>query len=356
MDSITQAALGGALGGAVLGHRFGRGAVIAGALLGTLPDMDVLIDYGDAVANFSQHRGFSHSLLVLAPLAVVLAALLSRRRRGVSFRRWLTFTGAILITHPLLDAFTTYGTQLLWPLAPPVAWHSIFIIDPLYTLPLLVAVIIALVRPPAVRALSLGLVLSSLYLAWSLAAQQWVDHRVHQALAGTGYQTAPRLVQPMPFSTLLWRATVLHREERLEIVTGLLDKERPLHIERFPRNANLVASAKQLDDGRRLEWFTRGFLDYRIDDGRLVATDIRLGVPGAHPFQFVIAEAKGAPHNLAWQAVRSSRLARPMINEGAWPALFRRTLALSPVLCLHELELASSGAACEKVLPPLGSP
>ena len=59
MDSITQAALGGALGGAVLGRRFGRGAVIAGALLGTLPDMDVLIDYGDAVANFSQLQSWS---------------------------------------------------------------------------------------------------------------------------------------------------------------------------------------------------------------------------------------------------------------------------------------------------------
>ena len=236
-----------------------------------------------------------------------------------------------------------------------MAWHTIFIIDPLYTLPLLVAVIIVLVRPPAIRALTVGLALSSLYLAWSLAAQQWVDHRVHQALAGTGYQTAPRMVQPMPFSTLLWRATVLHREERLEIVTGLLDGDVPLHIEGFPRDANLVASAKQLDDGRRLEWFTGGFLDYRLEDGRLVATDIRLGVPGAHPFQFVIAEAQGGPDNLAWQAVRSTRLARPMVNEDAWPALFRRTLGLSPVLCLRELKLASSGAACEGTLPPLGS-
>ncbi len=356
MDSITQAALGGALGGAVLGRRFGRAAVAGGALLGTLPDMDVLIDYGDAVANFSQHRGFSHSLLVLVPLAVLLAAMLSRWRRDVSFRRWLVFTGAILVTHPLLDAFTTYGTQLLWPLGPPVAWSSIFIIDPLYTLPLLVAVLIALIRPPAPRALAVGLVLSSTYLAWSLAAQQWVDHRVQEALAGTGYQKAQRLVQPMPFSTLLWRATVLHREERLEIVTGLLDGNGPLHIERFPRNDNLVASAKQLDDGRRLEWFTGGFLDYRVDEGRLVATDIRLGVPGAHPFQFVIARTDGAPANPRWQPVRSTRLPRPMINEDAWPALWRRTLALSPVLCLHELKLVSSGTACEGTLPPLGSP
>lgn len=352
MDSITQAALGGALGGAVLGRRFGRVAVAGGALLGTLPDMDVLIDYGDAVANFSQHRGFSHSLLVLVPLAVLLAVALSRWQRAVSLHRWLLFTGAILVTHPLLDAFTTYGTQLLWPLGPPVAWSSIFIIDPLYTLPLLAAVIIALIRPPAPRALVVGLLLSTQYLGWSLAAQQWVDHRVQQALAGTGYQHAARLVQPMPFSTLLWRATVLGREERLEIVTGLLDGDRPLHIERFPRDANLVASAKQLNDGRRLEWFTDGFLDYRVDSQRLVATDIRLGVPGAHPFQFVIAEAEGVPDNRAWRAVRSTRLARPMVNADVWPALWRRTFALSPVLCLHSLKLASSDGACEGVVAP----
>ena len=60
----------------------------------------------------------------------------------------------------------------------------------------------------------------------------------------------------------------------------------------------------------------------------------------------------GAPR---LKAVRSTRLARPMVNEDAWPALFRRTLGLSPVLCLRELKLASSGAACEGTLPPLGS-
>lgn len=361
MDSITQVVLGGALGGAVLGRRLGRAAVVGGALLGTLPDMDVLIDYGDAVANFSQHRGFSHSLLVLAPLAVLLAAILDgwhKRRDGdaVPFGRWLLFTGSVLLTHPMLDAFTTYGTQLLWPLGPPVAWTSIFIIDPLYTLPLLVAVLIALIRPPASRALSVGLALSSLYLAWSLVAQQWVDHRVQQALAGTSYQTAPRLVQPMPFSTVLWRVTVLDRSERLEIVTGLLDGDGPLHIERFPRDANLVAAAKQLADGRRLEWFTGGFLDYRLDQGRLVATDIRLGVPGAHPFQFVIAESQGEPDNLDWRAVRSTRLARPMVNQDAWPALWRRTFTLSPVLCLHSLTLASSSGECEALRPAISPP
>ncbi len=209
MDSLSQAVLGASVGGAVLARPLGRRALLGGALLGTLPDLDVLIDYGDAVANFTEHRGFSHSLLVLLPVSLLLAWLLQRWRPAISLWRWWAFTGLCLLTHPLLDAFTTYGTRLFWPLGDPVAISSIFIIDPLYTLPLLVAVIVALARPPAMTALATGLTLSSLYLCWSLVAQQWMTQRVMPTLAQRGLSEAPRLVQPMPFSTLLWRVTVL---------------------------------------------------------------------------------------------------------------------------------------------------
>ena len=209
MDSLSQAVLGASVGGAVLSRPLGRRALLGGALLGTLPDLDVLIDYGDAVANFTEHRGFSHSLLVLLPVSLVLALCLSRWQTQIPLRRWWLFTGLCLITHPLLDAFTTYGTQLFWPLGDPVAISSVFIIDPLYTLPMLVAVIVALARPPAMAALATGLTLSSLYLCWSLVAQQWMTQRVMPTLAQRGLSEAPRLVQPMPFSTLLWRVTVL---------------------------------------------------------------------------------------------------------------------------------------------------
>lgn len=73
MDSLSQVVLGASVGGAVMGRTLGRSALLSGALLGTLPDLDVLIDYGDAVANFTEHRGFSHSLLVLLPASLLLA-------------------------------------------------------------------------------------------------------------------------------------------------------------------------------------------------------------------------------------------------------------------------------------------
>ena len=347
MDSLSQAVLGASVGGAVLARPLGRRALLGGALLGTLPDLDVLIDYGDAVANFTEHRGFSHSLLVLLPVSLLLAWLLQRWRPAISLWRWWAFTGLCLLTHPLLDAFTTYGTRLFWPLGDPVAISSIFIIDPLYTLPLLVAVIVALARPPAMTALATGLTLSSLYLFWSLVAQQWMTQRVMPTLAQRGLSEAPRLVQPMPFSTLLWRVTVLGEQQRLEIVTGVLDNGDALTVETFPRSPQDYAEAMQVPAGRKLAWFTRGFMDVEAGPDQLLATDIRLGVPGLHPFQFVLAEQEDG----AWKALPSHKLPRPMANPQAWPALLDRTLARQPILCLTTLEALPAGSPCPSVMP-----
>ncbi|WP_404365384.1 metal-dependent hydrolase [Marinobacter sp.] len=345
MDSITQAALGAALGGAVAGSVLGRKALLTGALLGTLPDMDVVLDYGSAVANFTQHRGFSHSLLILVPLAFALAWLGHRWRPDLSQPRWLAFTGLILITHPLLDCLTTYGTQIFWPFGAPVALSSVFIIDPLYTLPLALAILFALWRPRLTGALGLGLLVSTLYLGWSLAAQQMISARVAPALAAEGLSDAPRLIQPMPLTTVLWRITVMAPEERLEIVTGFLDDEDvPLNIERFPRNRELEEAAAGLEEAQRLIWFTGGFLAWHRQDGRLAATDIRLGVPGAHPFTFVLAEQ--GPQDTGWQPVTSYKTDRTPMRSGLFTALWKRITGASPVICLATLETGPVGLSC----------
>lgn len=347
MDSITQAALGAALGSAVAGRTLGRSAILGGALLGTLPDMDVLIDYGSAVANFTQHRGFSHSLLILTPLAAVLAWLFHRWRPVLSYQRWLAFTLLILLTHPLLDAFTTYGTQLFWPFGPPVAINSIFIIDPLYTLPMLFAVIWTLWRPDQIKAARTGLAVSTLYLGWTLFAQHAISQKVEATLAAEGLGDAPILVQPMPLNTLLWRVTVRAADERLEIVTGFLDGDIPLSVERFPHHPELAEATMGLPEGRRLIWFTRGFLAYSISDRQLAVTDIRLGVPGAHPFTFILAEAVETDSDtVQWLPVTSYQNPRPTIRAGLFTALWERASGRAPILCLATLETRQLGDHC----------
>ena len=342
MDSITQVALGASIAGAVAGKTLGRSALLIGGVLGTLPDLDVVIDYGSAVANFTQHRGFSHSLFVLAPVALLLAWLLWRWKPQLAFRRWLLLTGLVLLTHPILDAFTTYGTQLFWPFGGPVAINSIFIIDPMYTLPLLAGCILFLIRPPAPRAIVVGLTLSTLYLGWTLAAQQIITNRVTPALADAGMENARLMVQPMPFTTVLWRATAMNDERRVEIVTGFLDGDQPLNLETFPRDPQLANAVAGLPEVQRLEWFTGGFLDYASDGKQVTATDIRLGLPGAHPFTFVIARNNGG----RFLPMTSTRLPRPAVDGQAAAQLWARVTGKSKVLCLATLSTPAPGQSC----------
>ena len=74
MDSVTQMALGAAIADATVGRRYGNRALLAGVLLGTLPDLDVLVPFDGAVANFTYHRSFSHSFLVLTLISAVACA------------------------------------------------------------------------------------------------------------------------------------------------------------------------------------------------------------------------------------------------------------------------------------------
>ena len=316
MDSITQVVLGAAIGAAIAPAGQRRKALLVGAALGTLPDLDVVIDYGDAVANFTYHRGFSHSLFVLPPVALLLW--LALRRWWAPVRdaplRWLAIIGLALITHPLLDAHTAYGTQLLWPLeSPPVMWATLFIIDPLFTLPILIAVVIAAARPAkrwsgsAVRA---ALLLSTLYLGWSWAAQSIVARHTGDALVERGLAGAPVFVTPTPFNTLLWRVVVLTEEGYLEGFDSLLIDDGPIDFSAYTSDRDSLLEADTVWAVSRLRWFSNDFVKASVVDDRLLITDLRMGQEPVYVFTHVVA-ARGNPH---WEAV-STELISPAIDE-----------------------------------------
>ncbi len=299
MDSLSQAVLGASVAGAIApaGHR-GK-AMLLGAGLGTLPDLDVFIDFGGAVENFTYHRGFSHSLLVLAPFSVLLWLLLQRWWAPVREAplRWLCAIGLTLLTHPLLDAHTAYGTQLFWPLpVPPTSWATLFIIDPLYTLPLLVGVLVAAFRRRvAGTALRVGLVLSTLYVGWSWVAQATVSRNVEDALASMQLQDAPVFMTPTPLNTLLWRVVVMTDDGYLEGFDSLLIDE---GVMRFTAHASAVDAMNIAGDVwavERLRWFARDFVKASVENDKLVISDLRMGQEPVYVFSHVVA-ARGNPH------------------------------------------------------------
>lgn len=302
MDSLSQIVLGGALAAAIApaGHR--RAALLAGAALGTLPDLDgipLALLFDDPVVRMTWHRSLSHSLFVL-PLVATLIWWLFKRRRGrvaESPVRWFFAMQTALITHPLLDAFTVYGTQLWWPLkTPPTMWSSVFIIDPMYTLWLLIACVVAWrarERAIAQRALVAGLVLSTAYLGWSLVAKARIDRAADEALAAIGLHDAPRFSVPMPFNTLLWRVVAMTPE-------GYVEGERSLVADRgamrFVARPSDVAALREVADYgavARLRWFNSGFMKAQERDGTLVVSDLRMGQEPDYIFNFAVAERNG---------------------------------------------------------------
>jgi inner membrane protein len=307
MDSLTQLVLGAGVAGAVAptGHR--RKALLAGAALGTLPDLDVLIDYGGAVENFTYHRGFSHSLIVLAPFAVLLWLVLKKYWAPVRAAplRWLAAIGLVLLTHPLLDAHTAYGTQLLWPLeVPPVMWATLFIIDPLFTLPLLAAVVATAFRPArgwSTPLLSGALAISTAYLAWSWLAQSMVHRHAVQELRAMNLQAAPIFITPTPFNTVLWRIVVLAEDGHLEGFDSLLLDEPSIGFKHYPSDRDALHAAGDIWAVARLRWFAHDFVQAEVRDGRLLLSDLRMGQGEDFVFTHAVAEG-GNPH---WREIPS---------------------------------------------------
>jgi inner membrane protein len=337
MDSLTHIALGASIAGTMLGRAHGRKAYVAGAILATLPDLDVFIHYGDPVTAMVSHRGFSHSLLTLTVLAALLAWLFRRwRPSALSRGAWLFATIWItLVTHPLLDAFTSYGTQLFWPWRPvPADWSSLFIIDPFFTLPPLVALaagLIAGATPRSLRIAHWALALCVAYLALSVAAKTAMEHRVRDQLRHQGVVVQNMFSTPEPFSILLWRVLARTPDDHvIEAVTGVLDT-RPAETLRQPLGTALLRGLPDIPALDALRWQTGDWVRYDAVGNQLIATDLRMGLAaGLYSFRFVVAQRDNGGH---WQAVPPRRR-RSSHGWASLPVVLRRIWREDPPLPL----------------------
>lgn len=151
MDPITQGVLGASLSQSVSNKKHLVVAGTCGVVAGMAPDLDVLIrSQNDPLLFLEFHRHFTHSLLFI-PLGSLLCALILypcfTRKRGLSFiQTWLYCTLGYA-THGLLDACTSYGTELLWPITRErYAWNIVSVVDPLFTLPIVILLLIAVLK------------------------------------------------------------------------------------------------------------------------------------------------------------------------------------------------------------------
>ncbi len=297
MDSVTQFAFGASIGEAALGRKIGNRAALAGGIVATLPDLDSFIPYDDAVATFTYHRSGTHSLFVLAaasPLITWLALKLQPKFR--EFRKetfQLVFLA--LFTHPLLDAFTVYGTQLFWPITNyPVSGSTIFIVDPLYTIWLLIGCISAMLisrdKITGHRLNYAGLALSSIYLSWTVAAKLIVDNRAEQLLNDENIAFHQLMSTPAPFTSFTWRLIGKNREGYFDAFIDVFGEDQPVIINQRPSEEHLLVGLRDHWPVTRLLDFTHGYYSVSRRGDDILITDLRMGLESNYVFVFQVAK------------------------------------------------------------------
>ena len=264
MDSITQAALGAAIGQEVLGKKIGNKGAVLGAIIATIPDLDIILfPFLSSLERLSMHRGFSHSILFSVLFSFILAWLLSKRKwmKEVSYCRSVIFSFLCLFTHIILDAFTSYGTLLYLPFSDDrVGFDSINVVDPVYTVPLLIGLLCTLWfyrKSTASKKFNrIGLVFSTLYLFSTLLIKSYANDHFISALATNDIQYTNLTSQPVGVASMRWYA-VATSNDGIYIGDYSFKDQNDISFTFFPFNDHFLQGIdSHLVD--RMKWFAKG--------------------------------------------------------------------------------------------------
>ena len=269
MDSLTQIVLGAACGEAVLGKKIGNKALLFGAIGGTIPDLDVFIGplfYKNEIDAMLFHRGFMHSIVFSVLAAFVLGWLVhklydrGKRLHTTTQKDWIKLFFCSLITHPILDCFTPYGTQLFAPFSNyRVAFNNIAVADPLYTVPFLLCLIILMFfnRQNNKRRLwlKLGIGFSSVYMLFTIFNKLYIDNVFKSSLVDKGISYERFSVQPSILNNVLWYGIAETEENYYVGFYSLFDiSNRFSDWEAIPKKREL--SKTKYKDLKDLTWFS----------------------------------------------------------------------------------------------------
>lgn len=284
MDSLTQITTGALIGEKTLGHKMGNQAGLWGAIIGTIPDLDVfLAPFFDPVENLFVHRGISHSLLFCLLLAPLLGWMLKGiyKHREPGFYQWSLYSLWILLGAVFIDYLTTYGASIFWPFSDyRIELSTMAIVDVFFTLPLITAVIIILASPKhsglRIRVKNGAFYFAIIYLLLSGV------HKFHQqasfshALKEQGLSYERLRTQPMPMTNFLWMGLAETQHGYWLGYHSLFDSQKP-SFEFIPRNQQLLKPYRENVKISRLVGFTKNYYTLSQQDSKLLLHDLRFG-------------------------------------------------------------------------------
>jgi inner membrane protein len=292
MDSITQVTLGAAIGDMVGGKDAGKKGMLWGGIAGLIPDLDIIFQplYRQS-EYFLFHRGISHSMLftvLLAPL-LALTAYYIHRNTKVTYNRWWLIAFLGLFTHPLLDIMTVYGTGFYEPFSNArLSLATINIVDPLYTLPLLIPLIIRMVRKNTSdvgKLVRTGFIVGQVYLSLTMLNSWYMTNLFEDNLAAQNVHYEKILAAPTLLNNVLWYGVAVNDTSAWFGFHSHLDGDTHVTFKRVPRNTHLAQKVDQFDM-ENLKRFSKGFYLLKETDEGIVWTDMRFGFTDMNTFVF----------------------------------------------------------------------
>jgi inner membrane protein len=280
--------------------------MLYGAIAGTIPDLDVLSSFfTDTVSALEIHRGITHSVFFSVVFAPILAFIVTRFEKYKNIKDWSWLFFWAFITHPILDAQTTWGTQLFWPIDIRLAFKNVFVVDPLYTVPFLVFLILAMCQKKESKKRRVynnwGLIISSSYLMLTLVLKGISYQTFTKELAAQNIKYTEIKTKPSPLNTILWTANVATENAYLIVHSSFLDKN-PIAFSSYPKNHYLLGDLVNHPKVKRMIAISKGWYTINQKNNILYFNDLRFGTlsmkPNAENFVFkykIEVDANGTP-------------------------------------------------------------
>ena len=358
MDSLTQIVLGASVAEAALGKRVGNRAMVWGAIAGTIPDLDVLANgFMTPIDALAFHRGITHSFVFEIIAALLLGWMVFRmyqipqhkwfgiigwgllsvaigssilflgdfgfiktliallflggsgfliykryNRRSyetpkASILQWQWMFFVALFTHPILDCFTTYGTQIFLPFSDQrIAFNNIAVADPAYTLPFLICLLIAMflsrTNPNRARWNNMGLIISSLYMIFTLYNKTRINTIFENSLRQEHITYNRYMTTPSLLNNILWSGIAETDSAFYFGQYSFFDKQKTFKLIKRDKNNPEFADALEKDNTlKTLRWFSDDYfaIERRSSDS-IQYYDLRFGtfrVKPSDPDNFV---------------------------------------------------------------------
>ncbi len=285
MDSFTHIALGACIGELVGGKSLGKKAMIVGSVAQSIPDLDFIASFWLSPANdLLAHRGFTHSFLFIVLVTYPLSLIAKKWRwfPSMPIKNWMVLIGLELFVHILLDAFNAYGTAWLEPFSQVrIAFHILFVADPLFTIPLIISTLFLLVssieNKSRARWAWVSIIISVAYLGIATINKSSINTTVKRSLSSQQVSYSRYFSSPTPGNIWLWFIVAEANNGFYVSHISVFDDLDTVPFQFFERNDELLAQIDDHEDLQHLIRFSEGYYTVTHYNDKLVFNDLRFG-------------------------------------------------------------------------------